>query len=136
MSECKLAVCAERVILDASEGNVTLVNILQDISAAGFPLFIQHIAFAFFLRRDPGDPNSFDAQFELRLAGNELHAFPVTVNFEDKPLTRAMVRLNGFVIPGPGSLVARMRHETIHGSAEWELVVRQSAGPEVAASTG
>lgn len=126
MIRCRLAVCAEGTTRDATTNAVSIFNIIEDVQAAGFPLFVPKLESIFFLGRDDADPQQ--PQGSLRISGPQLDlTFPLTIDFQGHRKTRSFVRIEGLVIPAAG----RIRFEVhLDGQADplgvWEVDVSQA----------
>lgn len=99
-----LCVAAESVVRDTTSGSISVFNILESVSGAGFPLLIQKAAFLAVWERSSEDPQSYEARFAVTLAGTELLRQSVSVNFRDKIRNRTLLTVNGLVVPQPGKL--------------------------------
>jgi len=110
MISVKLMACGTHVVRDADSNTVSIFNILEGIAGAGFPLLVQSFAALVILQRDPtADAAEHDGTFEISIGGQQLVRANVHVNFEDKKHTRQIVRLNGMVVPAPGTLEMRFQ---------------------------
>jgi len=99
-----VCLAAEGVIRDAQTNNISIFNILEGVTAEGFPLFIQRVTFFVFWERDAEDPQQISGRFRVEVAGRELHAQPIHINFGNVLKNRTIIVTQGLVIPQPGSL--------------------------------
>ena len=104
MITCKLLVCAQAVVRDADTNNISVLNILEEIFGAGFPLFVQAMAVFALLERGQDDPEKIDCTLRIMLGDNELATAKPAVNFDGKFRNRTIVRIEGMVLPGPGDM--------------------------------
>lgn len=128
MINCRFAVCAERVIRDAESNNLTLVNICEELTAHGFPFFVQRLDFCFMLSREAGDPGALtDVRFKLTVGNQLLHENTIPVNFDGRLRTRSILSLGGLVIPLPGELRAELESDLVSGMKSWVVIINQGA---------
>jgi hypothetical protein len=109
MVTLKLLVCAQSAALDGDTKEVSLFNLLDSVTAVGFPLLLQNMAVLAIFHREQADPNTINVRFGL-LHNDELMAPESTVRlaFEDKLRMRQVFRISGLVVPAPGRLEARL----------------------------
>jgi hypothetical protein len=99
-----LALCAESVLLDQQTNNVSLINVVEEITPDEFPVVMPRVSWLFIFERDPSDDPQPPVAFVVRLGGRELLRVPVEVNFEDKMRNRAMLAMSGLPIASEGVL--------------------------------
>lgn len=104
MITCKLALSAETVIVDAASQVPSAIGIMDELSVIGFPAVVPSLTGLFLLRREQGDPQQLHIVLRATLNGVSLGQFPITLDFQDKTLTRAIARIQGLVLSGPGTL--------------------------------
>jgi hypothetical protein len=109
---CKACLAARGVIRDVDTNTMSIFSILEQLSGAGFPLFIQEIAVYAFWKRESKDPPTHDVVFSVSLNGTVLHTTPVTLTFGNTLNNRLALALNGLVITGPGDLLFEFTHVT------------------------
>jgi hypothetical protein len=93
---------SEQIIRDAETNKMSVVNILDGILAASFPVIIPILVFFVEFRKDPGDPQIVDVTFHFSVNGNEVLRQPHRVDFQNQLLCRAITRILVFPINGPG----------------------------------
>jgi hypothetical protein len=122
MITVKLMACASSVIRDADSNQISIFNIIDGVAAHGFPFLIQQFAVIVILQRDPAtDPADHEATFQLRLGDQVLAEGNAAVRFDDKRHTRQILRMQGLVVPAPGTLQARFTMGTL--SETYEIFV-------------
>lgn len=130
MIRCRLAVCAESVVRDASTNNVSALNILEMVSAHKFPILVPKLFALFMLVREQGDSETPTCSMSVSVSGEQLNAFPINVNFQGKLRNRVIAEINGLVIPKPGILRVSIIIEN-QESGWWEIEVAQKDEPKV-----
>lgn len=128
MISTRYAFCATRIIIDSIDNKVTAVDILDDLAAQGFPLFIPRLSFLWGLRRDPEDAAEFEAQVAVNIDDEQLHRFPLAVNFQGAVSSRALLTVGGLVIPRPGLVRVVFHSENTHDAT---FNFRAEAQPQV-----
>ena len=99
-----LCLAAEGVIRDAETNTISVFNILERITATGFPLFIQRLTFFALWERALEDPERTMGHFRAELGGRDLHTIDLPIDFQGRLLNRTTIRIAGLVVPQPGSL--------------------------------
>lgn len=135
MIRCKLVVCGEVALLDSSTNNPSVVNILQQMTVQGFPFIVQKLGCLFMLERDEEDPATPNTSIQITINDDELNTIPFAIDFEDKLRATAVVRIQGVVLPRPGTGAVRLLLEGKE-AGRWEFEIRQINEPEVEVEQG
>ncbi len=122
--------CSEGLVMDKKTNNISAFNILEKISSHGFPLFFQKIFF--FARLDRKESEPPKKTFDLKVFNNseELLTSKVSVNFNDKLITRQIVEILGIAIKQPGEL----KFNLFDGEKEfcsYSINIEQTENPKV-----
>jgi hypothetical protein len=104
MIRVKVCLVSEGASRDADTNTVSIFSILEGIAGANFPLFVQRMVCFALWERDDGDPQTVQGRFRVRLNDEVLNEVAASINFGGYLRTRNFVRLNGIVIPRPGTL--------------------------------
>lgn len=104
---------AEGVVRDMQSGWVSIFNIMDAIRPQAFPIMIQKCYVFVSLSREANEPAREECEVIFTLGGNELGRLPVTVDFQDKLKSNAIMQLLGLVITGPGELVTTFYHNDV-----------------------
>lgn len=104
MIRSQYALCAESIVTDKETGVISIFNILEQISAEGFPLHIQKLGVVNQLLRDDGDPEQITVNLQIKLNDNNLYNFNGAIDFKGAFRSRLVANINGLQIPGPGKL--------------------------------
>ncbi len=104
MLSLKYALCAEAVVRDAASNALSAFNILEEINAVGFPVVVPRLAIVVALQREASDDSDQPASLRITLGDLELFSHAFTLTFREKLLNRAILALQGVVIPAPGAL--------------------------------
>lgn len=125
----KIVICAEGIIRDAQTNTISVFNMLEDVSAPGFPLFIQKFNAFFLLERTNDEPQQINCIFRIENNGNSLMEMPVRSDFQNKLKNRLIININGLAIPNPGILRATLFHnERVLGN--YEVAVNRIGNPQ------
>jgi len=123
----KLCFAALAVVRDGETNTISAFNIFEGISSVGFPFLLQNAAFFVLWDRDPTDPGRIGATFTVGVDGHPaLGTQEIALDFQEVLIHRSIIRLNGLVVPTPGSLRFRIAPET--GTAA-EFAFDVSAAP-------
>lgn len=98
----KLCLVAEGIVRDAETNSISVYNILEGITANGFPLLVQRMAFLALFERDESEPEAHAGHFTVSLGDNQLLTGEQRINFRGKLRTRSIVRIQGLLFPTPG----------------------------------
>ena len=100
--------CGENIIRDSENGQVTVYNLLDDISASSYPLLIPKFAIYFFVERDSKEDEV--QKINLKIFNNESPLFhdQIQINFNGKLRNRAVIKFNGLAVPSDGLLIIRV----------------------------
>lgn len=105
MLKSSLILCAIGVVIDSRSNNVSVFNILEEISPVNFPAFLPEVAVLNFLERDSLDDQSIvNLTLRLSIGGESLFQQVLSVNFQDKLRNRTVINIGGLPIPRPGKL--------------------------------
>ncbi len=121
MIKIKFMLCALGVIQDVESNNISVFNIFEEFTPFGLPALIPEFSILAVFERDNNDPQNIECSFRASLTGEQLLNQNLSVDFQGRNRTRAIVRVGGLPLPRPGKLVIEMAHgELIH---QYEIVV-------------
>lgn len=134
MIRSRLAVCAESVIIDRFTNGVSLINVIEDMSAVGFPIAIDRMAVLFVLERDESDEESLSASMHVDFrptdpGGEDASVvIPVELDFQGKLRVRSVQQIEGLPLPGPGVLGLKLTGSSNELLGSWSIPVSRT-GP-------
>lgn len=99
-----ISLVAQTVVRDADNNAISVFEILEQITAVGFPLLVQNMVFFVLWEREEGEPGQRDAQLAIKLGEHDLFNHALELNFGDKLRLRSINRLKGLVLPAPDDL--------------------------------
>jgi hypothetical protein len=120
---CRLAVCAQSVVVDVRSNNVSVFNILEDVAAPAFPILLKQSALLFMLDRAEGDAAQHDVTIRISSGGQD-NTLPMQVDFGEKSRTRAIAIVDGIPVHAPGQLTFTLRVGDTD-IADWRVSVKQ-----------
>ena len=98
-------ICAHTAIVDSSNNSLSLIGIMEDQRAAGFPLLLPQVAAVAMVRREPDDPPSVGGELKIYLGNNLVGSTDVFFDLKEPALgARAIIVLQQIVIPQAGTL--------------------------------
>jgi hypothetical protein len=112
MLRSTLCLVAEGVIRDAETNNVSVYNILESITAQGFPLFLSKLGFLAVWEKETTDPIIYRANFSITLNEQQLYAQDIPLDFQNNIRLRSIITVQGVVIPQPGQMNFRLTTES------------------------
>lgn len=104
MIESKILLCADGIVRDAESNNISIFNIIEELSSRGFPTFRPNFSCFSSLERATEDSQEYDLQLKVFNNSVELATINAHVNFQDKMRNRLIIGIQGLVIPDPGIL--------------------------------
>lgn len=104
MYTCKLALVAEKIIVDERRSMASAINILEEINAQSLPLLITSVEGFFLLYRQ--DQDLEEADCSLVIKENEVIVFrtPLPCNFNSRRGVKLIFEVRGIPVQQPGTL--------------------------------
>lgn len=104
----KRSICAESVSMDRFTDRLSIFNVLDRISAMGFPLWLPQVALIFVLERErASDPIQTHAKLQAILNGTPIAETEAFIHFQDGKEARTILNFN-LGIPSPGKLIFKL----------------------------
>lgn len=130
MLRTKMVLLAEAVIRDSQANTVSIINLIEGIGMESFPVLIPKVSVLGLFSRDDGDPSRVKVRFEAVLATTRLFSGEGLLDFEDKPNTRFILNVQGFVLTGPGQLRFSFYQDS-KKLGSYEVTVLLKGGPQI-----
>ncbi len=134
MITCKVMVAAEGIVRDAETNNISVFNILENLSVTSFPLFMQKLYVLCYIRREDGDPTQIDCEIKVSINDDELVAMPLRLDFLDQNVNRATGLIQGLAIPSPGTLHFVFLYDGSELNS-YTITVKKTGKPETTTTT-
>jgi len=100
---------AENVIRDEVTNNISLINLIEEVNASGFPVYLAKVAIlAIFERSSHVVEGAKELNLKLHINRTELANTTLRIDFKDKKRNRTIISVNGLAIPHPGVLKAQI----------------------------
>jgi len=126
----KLLLCADSNSLDSRSNTISAFHILEDFNAASFPVALPRVTVVAMVDREETDPSDIELQLRVYLGDKELFAGPFALNFAQRLSARALIEMQGIVVPNPGVLsFVLLNADQIFGS--WAIRVSQIGQPKI-----
>jgi len=94
----RLLVCADRVLLDASTNNVSIVEVMDELHGTTFPRVLPRLQIYCAIERDDSDSPSPAGRLLVTNNGTELGTFTIRSEFGDLLAARCFINFSGFVV--------------------------------------
>jgi hypothetical protein len=104
MLQATYLICAEAVIQEMETGNISIFNIIEEIVADGFPVFMQKVALFARLTRSLEDADNFQLRLRATMEQTQLGEWSIPAGFREKLTNNNIMRLRGLVVPEPGKI--------------------------------
>lgn len=125
-----LFIISEGASIDRATNQLSVFNILEDLSSPAFPLMIQKIVATIFLERNNEDETDFNANLVIKNNEQEILSFPIPIKFSDKLKIRSIVTIGGLTVPSPGELCFNFNIAS-KTSLEYKIDVNKTTKPNV-----
>lgn len=131
MINAKLFVCSDSASLDMRTNLISIFGVLEQVSAATFPIALPRICIVGVFTREQADPANINLQLQLLLNDDQsLYNGPLNINFAHQLTARSIGEMRNLAIPSPGTLIVRIaERERIISS--WSLNFIQVGMPEM-----
>jgi hypothetical protein len=100
----KLILCAEGVAIDQQSNNVTVYNILEEITPVALPTVFPRFFVLSVVEKDKNDGDVADAELKISLASKVILRQEIKFMFGGKQRVRSLIELGGMPLSGPGKL--------------------------------
>lgn len=104
----QFALCAQTATVDRATNRLSLVNVIDLLSAVSFPLYVPNIAFACVLESEGDNEGIVKGFFQILSNDVLLGASDVPINFTENRLARIVLNLQGIPVQKPGPLTFRL----------------------------
>jgi len=123
----RLCIIAENVVRDAETNNISVINIIEELHAQGFPLFAPKVVFFVLWERELTDPPIYHSEVIVTINEQRLHTGPVEIDFREGRRHRSIITILGLVIPQPGQLTFSLRvQDGIEATCTIPIIAPQS----------
>jgi hypothetical protein len=102
-----LVLVADRVILDQTTNQATLVSVFEQIRPTTYPVVLPRLTVFVVLERDATDESMAELRYRILLDNKVFFDDTVTAEFGDSRIHRNLLQFQGFVIERPGDLHVR-----------------------------
>jgi hypothetical protein len=121
-----LSVAAETIVVDRFTDNLSIITVIEHISPESFPIVLPRMFTLFWLKRGPEDTSRPEGIVSITLGNRELLRGPLSIDFQGKLSTRAIMQVQGLVVPSPGVIRSSL---SVDGAAlgAWEILCEARA---------
>src|SRR5689334_20609805 len=95
---------SESVIVDKGLGTVTIISVIDDLTAPSFPVLVPSLAALIAFSRSTSDSSDCNVVFKFMLEENLFLEHGVQVNMGDKLTARCFVKMNNIQLVKAGKL--------------------------------
>lgn len=103
MISSKLFLVADRVIKDSETNNLSIINILDDITAEAYPLIIHKLTIVSFVTKER-EEDKVSLGFKILNNDTKIIEHQIKVDFRGKNKTRAIIQLGVLPIQEAGQI--------------------------------
>lgn len=128
MPICLYLLIARSISIDRETNNVSIFEMMEGVTAQGFPVMLPDFALLAVLRHKPAESRTCNLTLKVTFDGALLNRQQFLVNFEHGSRFRLTVRFAGLGLPNAGTL----KFELEELGAETEVIVE---GPPQALGT-
>jgi len=122
--------CSETILQDSQTNVVSLINVVDEISSPSFPIILPKFSLVALAKREIEEDNNPQLRAIATLNNEPLFQTEFILSFLDKTRARAVIVVQGIIIPGPGTV----RVSLFSPQAElafWEIIVTATGQPQV-----
>ena len=127
----RFILCARRAIQDNTENDLSLIGLVEDFVAQGFPLVLPRVAVVWLVDREEGEAPEFAGTLRLTVDDQNLQESPFTATFLERRSARVILNIGGFACPRPGYYKFTM---LIGGVEKASIGFRADANPQAVAA--
>lgn len=120
-----LSVC-EVALVDRRTNNLSLVNILNELTPNGFPFAIPRLVLVAVFECE-GDEELPEVILRIKQEGTVLFSQPLVPQFQGKPRTRHILEIHGLVVSEPKPLVFQLLRNR-RQAAKYDLIINPVPG--------
>lgn len=102
MINSKFIIVGENIIKDAESNNISVINILEDISAESFPILIQKMAILIYFEKESHDDDKPTLVLKVSNNNKILVEHTIKADFRGKNKNRNIIKFGGILFPEPG----------------------------------
>lgn len=106
--KAQFVLCSETAILDQMSGGLSIINLFERLSVVGFPFFLPRMMVSALLARTEEEPSAGQAVLTIHLDDQEVASVAVGFDFQGRLASRALLGVEGFVVPAPGRITVRL----------------------------
>jgi hypothetical protein len=117
----KLLLVADTVITDRESNNVSVINILEEITPIGLPLLIPKVSVLSIFDREETDPEEFASTFRLTMGDMNIFTQEIPANFNGMLKFRQSLIIGGLFINRPG-IIDKTTDKRPDGYANYLLI--------------
>lgn len=111
MLRSRFIACADTALRDAETQQVSLIGLLEEIAAPGFPLMLPRLSVYAKFDRDPSDPDTFSCMLQLSVGQLSVGSCRFELGFATTLASRALIHVSEIMIPSSGVLRAVVQHQ-------------------------
>jgi hypothetical protein len=116
---------------------MSLINLIEEISAVAFPIAISRIAAVALFEKGQDEPDSHPVRLTAHLNDQQVLDLTLDVNFQGQGRTRMVAEAQGMPITNPGELIFVVSAgETMVEVGRWIINVKIVGAPKVDLFTG
>jgi hypothetical protein len=113
---------ARRVIIDSQENDISVISLLENFTASGFPIVMSRLAIVWALTRESSEASEQTGTVTVQIDDDApLSNNPFALDFQNQLTSRLTLNFVSFIIPKPGQLKFEF---TLSGGHRAELLIR------------
>ncbi len=110
MPICQYLIIAKTAIRDMETNNISLINILEQINASAFPLFLPEAHIVGVFIKEEGDDKEIGCELVVSVGAVQLMSTTIDLDFTNSNSCRIIMHINALPIPGPGEMKVKLNH--------------------------
>jgi hypothetical protein len=104
--------CAESAVVDSTSNKLTILNIIEEMSAVGFPAVMPVLTIVALFSKNKAENTKPRMNVVCAQNKKQIFSIPIEPDFQGKLRTRIIVGIQGVVLPGFGRMTVSLNHKS------------------------
>jgi hypothetical protein len=103
-------ICSEGIIRDGDSNQITLYNLVEEINAISFPVFIHKFSIFLLVEKEESDPENSNIILKILNNERELFTQSIKTDFKGKKRMRTNIHLGGLAVFEVGDIIIQFNY--------------------------
>jgi hypothetical protein len=129
--ECLFLLCAESASVDTGTNRLSIFNVIEEISAAGFPAIVQNLTTVAMFSKKKSESGKVTVTVRIETDKSQQANLPIELDFQGKDRIRLIAGLQNVQISGKQAVRVSIIHKKTL-LAFWPIAVNVVGHPQLA----